>query len=272
MTPWHQPRKRFGQHFLSNKRIIDDIIDAFNPKPDDYILEVGPGAGQLTDPLLHSGANLVAIEIDRDLARLLRQQYRDATRFHLLCDDVLRVDWELLCDDLMQHNRLRVIGNLPFNIATPLLIRLADEAHRLRDIFVMLQKEVALSVVASPNSADYGALSALLQSVFEASGGMVIDAAEFTPPPKVDSMMVRLVPRTNAFADRAAYLFYKDFVKKIFAHRRKTLRNILKSPSFNLLDSFEDTSIDLQRRAQSLSVDEMKRLSEAVCKAGVQSE
>ena len=214
----HVPRKRYGQHFLHDRGVIAKIVAAIDPQPDDAIVEIGPGTGALTVPLLDRVTRLEAVEIDRDLAARLEAEH---PRLALHRGDVLRFDFARLPD------RLRVVGNLPYNVSTPLLFRLVEVADRLRDAHLMLQKEVVDRMVAAPSTSEYGRLSVMLQYRFEMRKLFDVKPGAFRPPPKVDSAVVRLVPKPAAglaARDRAALA---RVVTAAFTKRRKTLRNAL---------------------------------------------
>jgi 16S rRNA (adenine1518-N6/adenine1519-N6)-dimethyltransferase len=214
----HAPRKRYGQHFLHDRGVIGKIVAAVDPQPDDALVEIGPGTGALTGPLLARAVRLEAIEIDRDLAARLAAEH---PRLVLHVGDVLRFDFAQLPEGL------RVVGNLPYNVSTPLLFRLVEVADRLRDAHLMLQREVVNRMVAAPSTAEYGRLSVMLQYRFAMRKLFDVKPGAFRPPPKVDSAVVRLLPRA------AGALHAKDpttlgrVVTAAFTKRRKQLRNAL---------------------------------------------
>jgi len=210
----HRPRKRFGQHFLHDPGVVRRIVEAIAPAPGDFILEIGPGEGVLTAPLAASGAHVEAVEIDRDLAAALRV---DGVVVHVA--DALRFDFGALPPGA------RVVGNLPYNISTPLLFRIAEAAPRLRDLHFMLQREVVERMVAPPSTPAYGRLSVMLQARFRLEKLLAVSAGAFRPPPRVESAVVRLRP-LDAPIDRGEPRF-ADVVRRAFSARRKTLRNAL---------------------------------------------
>src|SRR5487761_2055189 len=216
----HIPRKRFGQHFLTDQAVIADIIAAIRPQGDDAMVEIGPGLGALTTPLAAVLRHLHVIEIDRDIVARLRHAYPPG-RVSVHAGDVLEFDFSVL------PSGLRVVGNLPYNISTPLLFHLAHYAGRIRDMHFMLQKEVVERMVASPGGGDYGRLSVMLQYRFdmELLFGVAPDA--FSPPPQVHSAVVRLWPRPQAQLTAASELGLAQVVRRAFSQRRKTLRNAL---------------------------------------------
>ena len=187
----HIPRKRFGQHFLTDQAVIADIVGAIRPQADDAMVEVGPGLGALTTPLSEVLHHLHVIEIDRDIVARLHRSYPPA-RLSVHAGDVLEFDFSLL------PRALRVVGNLPYNISTPLLFHLARYAERMRDMHFMLQKEVVARMVAAPGGRDYGRLSVMLQYRFDMELLLEVAADAFSPPPQVDSAVVRMLPRPRA--------------------------------------------------------------------------
>ena len=217
----HIPRKRFGQNFLVSQGIIAGIIAAIAPSPGDNLVEIGPGLGALTGPLLEKLARLEVVEIDRDLIAALRRNF-PPERLTIHEGDALEFDFARLDADL------RVVGNLPYNISTPLLFHFAQYAHRLRDMHFMLQKEVVDRMVASPGGGEYGRLSVMLQYRFEMERLFPVPAEAFDPAPKVDSAIVRLLPRpAHALLAWDEGLFGR-VVLAAFGQRRKMLRNTLR--------------------------------------------
>jgi 16S rRNA (adenine1518-N6/adenine1519-N6)-dimethyltransferase len=214
----HVPRKRFGQHFLHDRGIIGKIVAAVDPQPDDALVEIGPGGGALTGPLLERVARLEAVEIDRDLAARLAA---DHPRLVLHVGDVLRFDFA------QQPKGFRVVGNLPYNVSTPLLFRLVEVADRIRDAHLMLQKEVVDRMVAAPSTAEYGRLSVMLQYRFAMRKLFDVKPGAFRPPPKVDSAVVRLMPRPVASLAVRDAASLGRVVTAAFTKRRKQLRNAL---------------------------------------------
>ncbi len=216
----HQARKRFGQHFLIDEVVIDSIVRAIAPTRDDRLLEIGPGLSALTNPLLSRIDHLTAVEIDRDLAERLRTQY-DASHLTVVEADALTVDFASFGEGL------RVVGNLPYNISTPILFHLMTAAERIRDQHFMLQREVIDRMVAQPASSDYGRLSVMLQSRYRMTKLFDVAPDAFDPPPRVVSAIVRMVPLS---ADRLApksEAALEQVVARAFSQRRKMLRKAL---------------------------------------------
>jgi len=221
---FNRPRKRFGQHFLHDQHVIDRIIRAIDPRPDDLLIEIGPGRGALTLPLLRHVRQLAIIEIDRDLVDYW--QSRQLANLSIHASDALKIDYCSLQTDA-QH-KLRILGNLPYNISTPILFHLFDHLHCIEDMHFMLQKEVVDRMCASAGSADYGRLSVMVQFYCKVEKLFDVGAGAFTPPPKVESSIVRLRPHP---ADRFAVDHHtlQLLVAQAFSQRRKTLRNSLRS-------------------------------------------
>jgi 16S rRNA (adenine1518-N6/adenine1519-N6)-dimethyltransferase len=211
-------RKRFGQHFLHDPGVLKRLVEAIAPAPGDAIVEIGPGEGALTRPLLARIPHLTAIEIDRDLAARLAGEFAPG-RLCVVCADALEFDFSSLAPGL------RIVGNLPYNISTPILFHLARYAARVRDMHFMLQREVVQRMVAKHSTPDYGRLSVMLQTRFTMHRLFNVPPGAFRPPPKVDSAVVRLVP----LADKPDWdqLRLENIVRQAFSARRKTLRNAL---------------------------------------------
>ena len=240
-------RKRFGQHFLHDRSVLERIVQELDPQTDEALLEIGPGRGALTERLLGRGRSLDAVEIDRDLATLLRQRFGTATGFELHESDALEFDLAALAR--RRGARLRVIGNLPYNISTPLLFHVAAAHEHITDLHVMLQKEVIDRIVAAPGNGEYGRLTVMLAPWFEARHLFDVGPGAFTPAPRVWSAVARLtVRRQPAFEVPQAFA---RTVSAAFSQRRKTLRNALRS----LMDvaAITDAGIDPGVRPETLS-------------------
>ncbi len=249
----HIPRKRFGQHFLVDSGVIGAIADAIAPVPGAPLVEIGPGLGALTLPLLARGARLTVIELDRDLAA----HWRRDGRVQVLEADVLKVDFDALANQL--GGALRVVGNLPYNISSPILFHLLPVAARVHDQHFMLQKEVVDRMVAGPGHKDYGRLSVMLQWRYAMEWVLDVPPEAFDPPPRVDSAVVRMQPRPQPVAVPEALL--SSLVQVAFSQRRKLLRHTLGRwlDERNLGGSF-----DVQRRAEEVPVAEYLALALAV--------
>lgn len=255
----HRPRKRFGQNFLQSQSIISKIIEAFNPQPDDCVVEIGPGLGALTKPLLNQLNCLIAIEIDQDLRQQLSQSAQ-AQKLSLIAADVLTVDFMQL------GQSLRVIGNLPYNISTPLLLHLLQALPVIKDMHFMLQKEVVSRLAAEPGSKAYGRLSIIMQYYCEISELFDVPPSAFFPQPKVDSAIVRLVPYQQSPFSAVDRLILEKVVAQAFAMRRKTLANNLKP----LMTANELEALGLlpTARPEQLSVAEYVKIANYVGSRG----
>lgn len=249
----HQARKRFGQHFLNDPGVIDAIVRAIDPHPGQAMVEIGPGLQALTQPLVERLGRLTVIELDRDLAQRLRQH----PQLEVIESDVLRVDIDTLADR-WPHERLRLVGNLPYNISTPILFHLLPAAHRVLDQHFMLQKEVVDRMVAAPSTAAYGRLSVMLQWRYEMESVLDIGPEAFDPPPRVDSSVVRMRPRETPSPVSAPHL--EALVQAAFSQRRKLLRHSL--GHWLEAQGFQGV-FDLQRRAEEVPVAEYVALAQA---------
>jgi 16S rRNA (adenine1518-N6/adenine1519-N6)-dimethyltransferase len=251
-------KKRFGQHFLTDRHYIERIVKAIAPARADSMVEIGPGPGAITAPLLDHLNALSAVEVDRDLSAVLRLRFGERLNLHE--GDVLEFDFASI------GPRFRAVGNLPYNISTPFLFHLANFADHLIDATFMLQKEVVDRMVAEPGSGDYGRLSVMLQMRFEMHKLFDVPPGAFTPPPKVDSAIVRMVPRGE---DRLRALDEARFATLVtagFGQRRKTLSNTLKP--YLSAATIESCGIDPKRRAETLSVAEFVALANCAGGAG----
>ena len=258
------PRKRFGQHFLADRACIDAIVQAIAPRPDDNLVEIGPGTGVLTAPLLAQTGHLTVIEIDRDLGPRLAAQYGDALT--LVQQDVLQVDFSGFGENL------RIVGNLPYNISSPLLLHLIAVAERVRDQHFMLQKEVVDRMVAGPGS-DMGRLTVFLQNHYQVVKLFDVPPEAFDPPPKVDSSVVRMVPLPRPHTTAIAQL--EASLAAAYAQRRKMLRRTLGSwlaqqhPSFDLEKAAADDArlvplTDLSQRPEQIPATAWYALADAL--------
>jgi len=216
-----RPRKRFGQHFLVDTDVISRIVDAVSPQPDDILVEIGPGRAALTDALLPCGATLHAIELDRDLAAALHDKYSSVPRVRIHAGDALKFDFSTLGD------HLRLVGNLPYNVSTPLVFHILDFRERVVDAHFMLQKEVVDRMAAAPGSRTYGRLSVMLQSRMAVQPLFDVAPGAFSPPPRVWSSVVRLEPLAAGARADFDDVVLGEVVKAAFSKRRKTLRNAL---------------------------------------------
>ena len=238
----HRPRKRFGQHFLHEKGVLSRLVDAIAPAPGEFIVEIGPGEGALTEPLLERAGKLEAIELDRDLAAGLAARF-PPFKLTVHCADALEFDFARF------PQGMRVVGNLPYNVSTPLLFHLARYARQVRDMHFMLQLEVVERMVAKPSTPAYGRLSVSLQSKFEMKKLFKVARGAFRPPPKVESAVVRLQPLDWQLP------IDEEMLRKAFSARRKTLRNALPGVDFAA------AGIDPGLRPENLSPEDYARLA-----------
>ena len=249
----HQPRKRFGQNFLQKQNVIDDILQVIGPRPDDLMVEIGPGLGALTTPLARALKQLHVIELDRDIVKTLHEKYANVVIHE---GDALKFGFDSL------GANLRVVGNLPYNISTPLLFHLAEHITCLRDIHVMLQKEVVERMVAAPDTSAYGRLSVALQYRFDMEKVLDVGPDAFYPQPKVDSAVVRMTPRAVREPAATDEALFARITTAAFSQRRKTLRNTLR----NILEvaDFEALGLDPGARAETLAVGDFVRIANHV--------
>lgn len=251
-------RKRFGQHFLADEAVVDAIIALVAPARGDRVLEIGPGNGVLTSQLVASGAAVTAIEIDRDLAEWLRAHFAADANFALHNCDVLKFDFDTLGE---VEKRWKVVGNLPYNISTPLLMRLLDHAARFSELTLMVQAEVAERLAAGPGSAAYGRLGVMAQRRARVEMRLAVAPESFTPPPRVDSAVVQIYPLEGRF-DPEFERTFADVVRLAFGARRKTLANALRR-RLSAADLVA-IGIDPGARAEVLSVADFVRLAGAL--------
>ncbi|MGE5160742.1 MAG: 16S rRNA (adenine(1518)-N(6)/adenine(1519)-N(6))-dimethyltransferase RsmA [Betaproteobacteria bacterium] len=258
-TLQHRARRRFGQNFLHDRRVIERIVDAIDPRPGQAIVEIGPGQAALTRELVRRAGHVTAIEIDRDLAAWLREQFTP-DQLTLVEADALKLDWSSLA-----ARPLRVVGNLPYNISSPLLFRLAELAECVIDQHFMLQKEVVDRMVAPPGSKTYGRLSVMLQVRYRMTKLFDVPRGAFNPPPKVTSSIVRMVPRPPAELPAVDFAGFGRVVAAAFNQRRKILRNALGDVAGE--EAFRAAGVDPLARAETLAVDDFVRLARAVASA-----
>ena len=253
----HIPRKRFGQHFLTDTGVLSAIVRAIDPRPGEALVEIGPGMGAMTDPVVERCERLTVVELDRDLAARLRRR----PELNVVESDVLQVDFRALAAGLCTPAapRLRVIGNLPYNISSPILFHLLGAVDVIEDQHFMLQKEVVDRMAAAPGSKDYGRLSVMLQWRYDIESLIDVPPECFDPPPRVDSAVVRMLPLPRPPAIDVARL--GELVTVAFSQRRKLLRNTL---GRWLGERGERIAFDLQRRAEEVPVAEFVALAESL--------
>ena len=250
----HVARKRFGQNFLQDQGIIDSIVRAIDPQPDERLIEIGPGLAALTQPLVERAGRMTVIELDRDLAARLRQH----PQLDVIESDVLKVDFTALAVE-RDWPKLRVVGNLPYNISTPILFHLLDHVDVVQDQHFMLQKEVIDRMVATPAQGDYSRLSVMLQWRYAMEQVLFVPPESFDPPPKVNSAVVRMVPLAEP--PELDMPLFGSLVQSAFSQRRKLLRHTL---GHWLEDKGFGGEFDLQRRAEEVPVAEYVALAQHV--------
>ncbi len=252
----HTPRKRFGQNFLHDHSVINNIISTIQAKPGEHWVEIGPGKGALTEPLLKKGLRLEVVELDRDLVVLLTNMFRQYSQLQIHSTDALKFDFSALVAD---NEKLRIIGNLPYNISTPLMFHLLNSAYCIDDMHFMLQKEVVDRICAAPGSKKYGRLSVMMQYYCDPELLFVVPPESFEPAPKVMSAIVRLVPHQQPPVQVNDMGMLNRVVTQAFSQRRKTLRNSLKK----LIDENAIIALDIDPalRAEALSLNDFAKLS-----------
>ncbi len=252
----YKTKKRFGQHFLHDQGVIKKLIYEINPQTNDNIVEIGPGLGALTFPLLEALSTLHVVEIDRDVIARLKLKNLASLQIHE--QDALAFEFEQLAKDAV----FRVVGNLPYNISTPLIFHLLESASQISDMHFMLQNEVVERITAKPGSKTYGRLSVMVQYYCETEYLFFVGPESFSPPPKVDSAILRLIPRKvfEHKADDEKKL--ASVVAQAFSMRRKTLRNNLKKLISN--EAIEHLNIDPSARAETLTVEDFVKLSNTI--------
>lgn len=262
----HRPRKRFGQNFLESEAVIRRLVASIAPQASDRMVEIGPGLGALTRPLLEKLTRLDVIELDRDLASRLQARLGDPSGLIVYQADALKFDYRALVADADRDLKLRIVGNLPYNISTPLLFHLLDQADVIQDMHFMLQKEVVDRLTSEPNSKSYGRLSVMAQFRADCKSLFSVPPDAFRPAPKVDSAIVRIVPKRLDEKQKQRLPALSEVVRQAFSQRRKTLRNNLRGVlNAELL---ERLAIDPGRRAETLSLAEFELLADATMHSG----
>lgn len=258
----HTARKRFGQNFLHDDYIIDKIVSAIAPKDGQNIIEIGPGLGALTEPVAEMIDHLTVVELDRDLAKRLRAHPFLRDKLTVVEQDALKFDFSSLAKTHEGRGKLRVFGNLPYNISTPLMFHLFQHCEHIQDMHFMLQNEVVKRLCAASGDKLYGRLSVMAQYYCSAMPVVMVPPSAFKPAPKVDSAVVRLIPHTTPIVHVESLEVLQQVVTAAFNQRRKTIRNSLK----NLLDESQITTLDInpEIRAEKLTLQEFARLANAV--------
>lgn len=251
----HRARKRFGQNFLHDKTVIGRIVTAIDPQANETLLEIGPGLGALTGPLLQAAGKMHAVEIDRDLIARLPDAMAPFGELTLYEQDALKLELATL---MPEHKNIRVVGNLPYNISTPLLFHLFDQVDRIQDMHFMLQKEVVERMSAAPGSKTYGRLSVMLQYHCKVVPLFIVKPGAFSPPPKVESAIIRLKPYQTPPYDVGDYGLFRKVVTQAFSQRRKTLRNAVNGIAS--LEHIEAAGLDPSCRPETLGGDAFAKL------------
>ena len=259
----HRARKRFGQNFLHDEHWIERIARTIDPKPGDTVVEIGPGQAALTRKMIEGAGRETAIEIDRDLAAWLKEQF-SPEQLTLIEADALTLDWKALAE---QTGTLRIVGNLPYNISSPLLFALMRAADHVRDQHFMLQREVVDRMVAAPGSKTYGRLSVMLQWRYHMTKLFDVPPGAFNPPPKVVSSVVRMTPKDPAQVPAVDADLFSSVVANAFSQRRKTLRNALSV--LMSAEGIEAADVNPQARAETLDLDAFVRLARKAAELGV---
>lgn len=253
----HLARKRFGQNFLIDQQIIQQISSLFSsPHAEDHqLIEIGPGRGALTEALLKHDTPLIALELDRDLIPVLSTRFSHQRHFTLQQGDALQTDF----NDIANNKPMRLVGNLPYNVATPLLFQLLDNIENIIDMHFMLQWEVVARLCAGAGDTHYGQLSVVVQNQCQTQALFKVPPAAFSPAPKVESGFISITPRTEPLIAKEKHRQFNQLVKTAFAHRRKTLRNNLKHVLS--IAQIEAAGIDPSARAENLSIEDYARLT-----------
>lgn len=252
----HTARKRFGQNFLTDRSVIDRIIQSINPQTGDRVVEIGPGLGALTCPLMASLGTLDVIELDRDIIPKLRMNCGLSGELNIHNADVLNFDFSQLTDGSEQ---LRIVGNLPYNISTPIMFHLVNYAHLIKDMYFMLQKEVVERLGANPDTSNYSRLSVMAQYYFKVSPLFLVPPEAFDPRPKVDSAIVRLQPHKNKTVNVGDEKAFATLITQAFSQRRKTIRNSLKNICSD--EQLIAANINPTQRPQEVSLQQFADLS-----------
>ena len=251
----HRAKKSLGQNFLTDPNYVRKIVAALDPRPDDTLIEIGPGLGALTEALIDSGAGVTAIELDRDLAQLLRDRYASRPNFQLIEQDALRIDFAAL-----GQVPAKLIANLPYYISTAILERLSEQRACFTTLVLMFQKEVVDRITAAPGKSERGFLTVMVEAAFRVEKLFDVPPTAFRPAPKIMSSVVRLVPKKPLPVDESAF---RGLLSTAFRQKRKTILNNLKPTYPNAAALLERSGIEPARRAESLSLDEWQRLFDA---------
>lgn len=252
----YKPKKSLGQNYLTDDNICRNIVDVFNIGKDDCVVEIGAGQGAITKYILSKTSNVIAVELDESNCRILEDKFPE---LKIINEDILSIDFAKIKKLFKSSCRLRVIGNIPYNITTPILFKMIDSREYLHDVQLMMQDEVAKRIAGKPNTKDYGIPSVLAQVHSDVEMLFKVSRNNFFPKPRVDSRIIKLTFTDKYTSQIADEVFFKKFVKAAFSARRKTLRNSLKSIGIDV--NIYNLDFDFSRRAESLSVSEFINLS-----------
>lgn len=258
-------KKSLGQNFLIDQNYIGKIIEAVDPTETDTIIEIGPGRGAITEHLVQAGANIIAIELDREFVPMLSERFQTTSNFQIVEGDATRINFaNFLAEDphaALRTPQSKLVANLPYYVSTAILQRLAEQRECFSSLVLMFQKEVVERMIAPPGNSERGFLTVIVENAFTVEHLFDVPPSAFRPAPKITSSVARLIPKPRTIADEPAF---RDLVSKAFAQKRKTILNNLKSAFLNASGVLEDSRIDPKRRAESLSLDEWRRLHAAV--------
>ena len=257
----HRAKRSFGQNFLVDESVVRSIVASLSLRPGESIVEIGPGRGALTAELLETGADVTAIEIDRDLHPLLLENFGSRSNFKLIADDILQVDLNELLSNIDASGSVKIIGNLPYNISTPILERVSKARHNFSRAVFMFQREVVERITARPGESERGYFSVVIEAAFESVALFDVPPEAFSPRPKVWSSIVRLTPKPASTADEPRF---RRLISMAFAQKRKTLHNNLKSVMPDADSALETVGIDPGRRAETLTLAEWVELYQVV--------
>lgn len=252
-----RPKKSLGQNFLRNERIIDRIVSSLSISPGDVVVEIGPGRGALTEKLVAAGVRVIAIEIDRELVPVLRTQFHFDTNFSVIEGDILDFDLTELLNGI-EPSKVKIVGNLPYYISTPIIQRLIDQRHSFSVVTLMLQREVAQRITAKPGNSQRGFLTVMVENAFQTENLFDVPPDSFFPAPKVWSAVVRMTPTVSDIED---IFIFRRLVSSSFAQKRKTILNNLKVILPDAAEILERSNIEPNRRAETLTHAEWKKLA-----------
>ncbi len=255
-----RPKRTLGQNFLKDDSVIQRIVDALNISPQDTVIEIGPGRGALTEKLIATGATVIAIEIDRELVPVLRTQFHFNTNFSVIEADILGFELESILTGL-EPSRVKLVGNLPYYISTPIIQKLLEQRHLFSSVVLMLQREVVERITAPPGNSERGFITVMVELAFDSENLFDVPATSFFPQPKVWSAVMRMTPKTASGPETAVF---RKLVSSGFAQKRKTIMNNLRFVSPDMLAMLDHAGIDPRRRAETLSLEEWKRLAEKI--------